>query len=196
VLFRGAAGRAKAKPEDGMQARLFGEVSVYEARGQVQLVVKQLEDAGTGDLQVQFEKLKQKLNEEGLFDPESKKQLPRFPKKIGLVTSPTGAALQDMLNILSRRAPWVQPVLYPVAVQGKGAEHEIAAAIEYLGQPEKHGFPVVDTIIVGRGGGSLEDLWNFNEEVVARAIHACPIPIVSAVGPHAECSSRASGIGC
>lgn len=182
VLFRGAAGRAKAKPEDGMQARLFGEVSVYEARGQVQLVVKQLEDAGTGDLQVQFEKLKQKLNEEGLFDPESKKQLPRFPKKIGLVTSPTGAALQDMLNILSRRAPWVQPVLYPVAVQGKGAEHEIAAAIEYLGQPEKHGFPVVDTIIVGRGGGSLEDLWNFNEEVVARAIHACPIPIVSAVG--------------
>lgn len=182
VLFRGTAGRAKAKPEDGMQARLFGEVSVYEARGQVQLVVKQLEDAGMGDLQARFEKLKRKLDVEGLFDPEIKKKLPKFPKKIGLVTSPSGAALQDMLNILSRRAPWVQPVLYPVNVQGKGAEHGIAAAIEQLGEAGKHEFPDVDVIVMGRGGGSMEDLWNFNEEVVARAIHACPIPIVSAVG--------------
>ena len=182
VLFRGTAGRAKAKPEDGMQARLFGEISVYEARGQVQLIVKQLEDAGMGDLQVQFEKLKRKLDAEGLFDSSIKKALPKFPQKIGLITSPTGAVLQDILNVLSRRAPWVQPVLYPVRVQGKGAEQEIATAIERFGEPEKHGFPEVDTIIVGRGGGSLEDLWNFNEEVVARAIHACPIPIVSAVG--------------
>ena len=182
VLFRGTASRAKAKPEDGMQARLFGEVSVYEARGQVQLVVKQLEDAGMGDLQARFEKLKRKLDSEGLFEPMIKKELPRFPRKVGLITSPTGAALQDMLNILSRRAPWVQPILYPVTVQGKGAEHGIAAAIRQLGEPSEHGFPEVDVIITGRGGGSMEDLWNFNEEVVARAIHSCPVPIVSAVG--------------
>ncbi|MBK1829198.1 exodeoxyribonuclease VII large subunit [Verrucomicrobiaceae bacterium R5-34] len=182
VLFRGTASRAKSRPEDGMQARLFGEISVYEARGQVQLVVKQLEDAGMGDLQARFEALKRKLNAEGLFDTTRKKALPKFPQTIGLVTSPTGAALQDMLNILTRRAPWVQPVLYPVTVQGKGAERTIAAAIEQLGDPEQHGLPRVDVIIVGRGGGSLEDLWNFNEEVVARAIHACPIPVVSAVG--------------
>lgn len=182
VLFRGSTARAKAQPEDGMQARLFAEVSVYEARGQVQLIVKQLEDAGLGDLQAKFEALKRKLDAEGLFAPELKKPLPFFPTSIGLVTSPTGAALQDMLNILSRRAPWVQPVLYPVSVQGKGAEHGIAEAIRQLGEPEKHDLPRVDVIIVGRGGGSLEDLWNFNEEIVARAIHACPIPVVSAVG--------------
>ena len=182
VLFRGTAGRARAQPQDGMQARLFGEVSVYEARGQVQLVVKQLEDAGMGDLQARFEALKRKLDTEGLFDHSLKKPLPKFPKTIGLVTSPTGAALQDMLNILTRRAPWVQPILYPVTVQGNGAERTIATAIEQLGDPEKYDLPRVDVIIIGRGGGSLEDLWNFNEEIVARAIHACPIPIVSAVG--------------
>ncbi|BDS06047.1 exodeoxyribonuclease 7 large subunit [Oceaniferula spumae] len=182
VLFRGTAGRARAQPEDGMQARLFGEVSVYEARGQVQLVVKQLEDAGMGDLQAKFEALKRKLDGEGLFDSALKKPLPKFPKTIGLVTSPTGAALQDMLNILTRRAPWVQPVLYPVQVQGKGAERGIAAAIRQLGDAKNHDLPEVDVIIIGRGGGSMEDLWNFNEEIVARAIHECPIPIVSAVG--------------
>ncbi len=182
VLFRGTAARAKAQPEDGMQARLFGEVSVYEARGQVQLIVKQVEDAGLGDLQAKFEALKRKLDREGLFDPALKKPLPKFPTTLGLVTSPTGAALQDMLNILTRRAPWVQPVLYPVTVQGKGAEVSIARAIEQLGEPEKYGLPRVDVMIIGRGGGSLEDLWNFNEELVARAIHACPIPVVSAVG--------------
>ena len=182
VLFRGTAGKAKAQPEDGMQARLFGEVSVYEARGQVQLIVKQLEDAGMGDLQERFEKLKQKLNDEGLFDADIKKPLPKFPTKVGLVTSPTGAALQDMLNILGRRAPWVQPVLYPVQVQGMGAEVGIATAINQLSEAEKHGFPKVDVIIVGRGGGSLEDLWNFNEEVVVRAIYDCSVPVVSAVG--------------
>ncbi len=182
VLFRGNASRAKVRPEDGMQVRLFGEVSLYEARGQLQLIVKQVEDAGMGDLQAKFEALKRKLNAEGLFDPALKKPLPPFPRKIGLVTSPTGAALQDMLNILKRRAPWVQPILYPVTVQGKGAEVGIARAIDQLGDPEKYDLPRVDVIIVGRGGGSLEDLWNFNEEVVARAIYACPIPVVSAVG--------------
>ena len=182
VLFRGSAAKAKAQPEDGMQARLYGEVSVYEARGQVQLIVKQVEDAGLGDLQAKFEALKRKLDAEGLFEPAAKKPLPKFPKTVGLITSPTGAALQDMLNILKRRAPWVQPVLYPVSVQGKGAEVAIARAIDQLGNPESHDLPRVDVIIAGRGGGSLEDLWNFNEEVVARAIHACPIPVVSAVG--------------
>ena len=107
VLFRGSAAKAKAQPEDGMQARLYGEVSVYEARGQVQLIVKQVEDAGLGDLQAKFELLKRKLDAEGLFDPAVKKPLPKFPKTVGLITSPTGAALQDMLNILKRRAPWV-----------------------------------------------------------------------------------------
>ncbi|MBT8036090.1 MAG: exodeoxyribonuclease VII large subunit [Verrucomicrobiae bacterium] len=182
VLFRGSAARAKAQPEDGMLARLFGEVSVYEARGQVQLIVKQVEDAGLGDLQAKFEALKRKLDQEGMFDPVLKKPLPKFPMTIGLVTSPTGAALQDMLNILTRRAPWVQPILYPVTVQGRGAEIGIARAIEQLSEPEKYDLPRVDVMIIGRGGGSLEDLWNFNEEVVARAIHACPVPVVSAVG--------------
>jgi len=182
VLFRGNAVRAKAQPENGMQARLFGEVSIYEARGQMQLIVKQLEDAGLGDLQARFEALKRKLNSEGLFDPALKMALPKFPRVIGLVTSPTGAALQDMLNILNRRAPWVQPVLYPVTVQGKGAEHSIAEALYQLSDPSKYNLPHVDVIIVGRGGGSLEDLWNFNEEVVARAIYDCSIPVVSAVG--------------
>jgi len=182
ALFRGSAAKAKAQPEDGMQARVYGEVSVYEARGQLQLIVKQVEDAGLGDLQAKFEALKRKLDTEGLFDPSSKKKLPFFPMSIGLITSPTGAALQDMLNILKRRAPWVQPILYPVIVQGKGAEVSIAEAIKQLGEPEKYDLPRVDVIITGRGGGSLEDLWNFNEEVVARAIHACPIPVVSAVG--------------
>jgi len=182
VLFRGNASRVRARPENGMQVRLFGEISVYEARGQVQLIVKQIEDAGLGDLQARFEALKRKLDAEGLFDQAKKKPLPTFPRRVALVTSPTGAALQDMLNILTRRAPWVQPILYPVTVQGKGAEMGIARAIEQLGEPEKHGLPRVDVIITGRGGGSLEDLWNFNEEIVARAIHGCPIPVVSAVG--------------
>jgi exodeoxyribonuclease VII large subunit len=182
VLFRGHASRAKAQPENGMQARLFGEVSVYESRGQVQLIVQEVEDAGRGDLQARFEALKRKLDAEGLFDATLKKRLPKFPQTVGLVTSPTGAALQDMLNILARRAPWVQPILYPVQVQGAGAEVGIARAIDQLGDPEKYGYPQVDVMIIGRGGGSLEDLWNFNEEVVARAIHRCPIPVVSAVG--------------
>ena len=182
VLFRGNAERAKAQPEDGMRVRLFGEVSVYEARGQMQLIVKQVEDAGLGDLHAKFEALKKKLDGEGLFDAENKQELPPFPKTVGLVTSPTGAALQDMLNILTRRAPWVQPVLYPVQVQGKGAEQTIADAIYELSEPGQYDLPHVDVIIVGRGGGSLEDLWNFNEEVVARAIYQCPIPVVSAVG--------------
>lgn len=182
VLFRGNASRAKTRPEDGMQVRMFVEVSLYETRGQLQLIVKQVENAGLGDLQARFEALKGKLDKEGVFDPSGKKPLPKFPKSIAFVTSGTGAALQDMLNILSRRAPWVQAYLYPVTVQGAGAEVGIARAIRELSDPASSGLPEVDVIIIGRGGGSLEDLWNFNEEIVARAIHDCAIPLVSAVG--------------
>lgn len=168
--------------EDGAKVRVFAEASVYEARGQLQIIVQKAERAGTGDLQAKFEALKRRLNAEGLFDADRKKKIPPFPRTIGLITSGSGAALQDILNVLSRRAPWVQPVLFAVRVQGRGAEQEIAQAIVKLGRPEAFGYPRCDVLIVGRGGGSIEDLWNFNEEIVARAIAACPIPIISAVG--------------
>lgn len=168
--------------EDGAKVRVFAEASVYEARGQLQIIVQKAERAGTGDLQARFELLKRKLHAEGLFDAARKQALPPFPRVIGIITSGTGAALQDILNVLTRRAPWVQPVLFPVRVQGRGAEMEIAQAIGKMSRPEAFGYPRCDVIIVGRGGGSIEDLWNFNEEVVARAIAACPIPIISAVG--------------
>jgi exodeoxyribonuclease VII large subunit len=137
---------------------------------------------GLGSLQQRFEALKQKLADEGLFDPDRKRPIPRFPRCVALVTSPTGAAIRDMLNVLTRRAPWVRIMVFPVRVQGQGAEIEIARAIEQLNRAGEIGLPVPDTIVVGRGGGSLEDLWNFNEEIVARAIHASRIPTVSAVG--------------
>ena len=168
--------------EDGASVRVFAEASVYEARGQLQIIVQKAERTGAGDLQARFEALKRKLNAEGLFDAERKMAIPPFPRTIGLITSGTGAALQDMLNVLTRRAPWVQPVLFPVRVQGRGAEQEIAQAIAKMGRPEAFGYPRCDVLIIGRGGGSIEDLWNFNEEVVARAIAACQIPIISAVG--------------
>ena len=168
--------------EDGAMVRVWAEASVYEARGQLQIIVQKAERTGAGDLQAKFEALKRKLNAEGLFDADRKLAIPPFPRTIGLITSGTGAALQDMLNVLTRRAPWVQPVLFPVRVQGRGAEQEIAQAIMKMGRPEAFGYPRCEVIIVGRGGGSMEDLWNFNEEVVARAIAACPIPIISAVG--------------
>ena len=182
VMFRGNASRAKVQPDNGMQVRLFGEISVYEARGSVQLIVRQVESAGEGELQAKFEALKRRLDAEGLFSKELKKPIPSFPTKVGLITSGTGAALQDMLNVLGRRAPWVQPILYPVSVQGVGAERGIATALDQWSQWQESGLPEVDVIIVGRGGGSLEDLWNFNEEVVARAIASCSIPVISAVG--------------
>ena len=168
--------------EDGAKVRVFAEASVYEARGQLQIIVQKAERAGLGDLQARFEALKRKLHAEGLFDADRKQPIPKFPRLVGIVTSDTGAAIRDILNILERRAPWVQPVLIPVRVQGKGAEFEIARAIERLANPEKHGIPRCDVLIVGRGGGSIEDLWCFNEEIVARAIAASTIPIISAVG--------------
>lgn len=173
---------AKRRPgaallQDGAKVRVFAEVTVYEARGQAQMIVKTVEALGQGDLQARFEALKAKLNAEGLFDHAHKLEIPRFPRKIGIVTSPTGAALQDMLNVLERRAPWLTVVLYPALVQGAGAERGIAAGIAEL-----DGRGDIDAIIIGRGGGSMEDLWNFNEEIVARAIATCSTPLISAVG--------------
>lgn len=168
--------------EDGLKVKIFADATIYEPRGQLQLIVEKIETSGLGDLQARFEALKRELLAEGLFDPSRKIALPVFPRTIGIVTSPTGAAIQDILNILNRRAPWVQPVLFPVRVQGKGVEHEIANAIQKLNQPKTYDYPSCDLLIVGRGGGSLEDLWAFNEEVVARAIAASNIPIISAVG--------------
>lgn len=178
---------ARRKPgsdvlEDGAKVRVFAEPGIYEARGQLQIIVAKAEALGMGELQAKFEALKRKLEAEGLFAPDRKRELPEFPRVVGLVTSGTGAAVRDILDVLGRRAPWVRPVLLPVRVQGKGGEREIAAAIRAMGEPEKYGVPRSDVLIVGRGGGSLEDLWNFNEEVVARAIADCPIPVISAVG--------------
>ncbi|MCB1276433.1 exodeoxyribonuclease VII large subunit [Prosthecobacter sp.] len=182
VMFRGAAARNSARVQDGALMQVHGEISVYEPRGQYQMVVKQVQAKGKGSLQERFEALKRKLYDEGLFDEANKRPIPRFPCVVALVTSPTGAAIQDMLNILTRRAPWVRVLVFPVRVQGQGAEREIVHALEVLGDAEAHGLPAPDTIVVGRGGGSLEDLWCFNEEVLARAIAACPIPVISAVG--------------
>ena len=167
---------------DGMQVQVRGALTVYEARGQYQLNVQVVQAGGAGLLQAKFEALKRKLEAEGLFDAARKRPLPKFPAAIGIVTSPTGAALRDVLNILARRAPWVRVVISPVRVQGDGAAEEIAAAIGEFNRFEEFDLPPVDVILVGRGGGSVEDLWEFNEEVVARAIAASAIPIVSAVG--------------
>jgi exodeoxyribonuclease VII large subunit len=168
--------------QDGAKVRVFAEATVYEARGSLQIIVLRAEAAGLGDLQARFEALKRKLHAEGLFDATHKKTLPRFPKRIGIVTSETGAVIQDIQHVISRRAPWMKLFLLPVRVQGKGAEREISAAIHAFSHPERFDLPHCDLLIVGRGGGSLEDLWCFNEEIVARAIAASPIPIISAVG--------------
>ncbi|MBL9131921.1 MAG: exodeoxyribonuclease VII large subunit [Verrucomicrobiaceae bacterium] len=182
VLFRGASTRAGARLSDGAQVQVFGDISVYEPRGQYQMIVRQVQAKGQGTLQARFEALKRRLYAEGLFDEGRKKAIPRFPEIVALVTSPTGAAVQDMLNILTRRAPWIRVLVYPVRVQGAGAEEEIVRALQVLDRAAEHGLPVPDTIVVGRGGGSLEDLWCFNEEVLARAIAAMRTPVISAVG--------------
>ncbi|MEP6669226.1 MAG: exodeoxyribonuclease VII large subunit [Chthoniobacter sp.] len=167
---------------DGMHVQVRGALTVYEARGQYQLNVQAVQAAGAGLLQAKFEALKRKLEAEGLFDSARKRPLPRFPGTIGLVTSPTGAALRDMLNILARRAPWVRVVISPVRVQGQGAAQEIATAVAELNDLIARGVLPIDVIVVGRGGGSIEDLWEFNEEAVARAIVQSVVPVVSAVG--------------
>ena len=182
VLFaRTAAGQARVELRDGLQVQLYGQISVYQPRGQYQLMVRLVQPKGEGVLQAGFEELKRRLAAEGLFDQERKRPLPRFPRRIGVVTSPTGAAIRDFLNVLHRRHPGLRVVISPVRVQGKGVAAEIAAAITELSQGSDSIGPV-DVIVVTRGGGSLEDLWEFNEEVVARAIAASVIPVVSAVG--------------
>ena len=180
---RGAGAWRKQTPlSDGMHVQVRGALTVYEARGQYQMNVQLVQAAGAGLLQAKFEALKRRLDAEGLFDADRKRPLPKFPASVALVTSATGAALRDMLNILGRRAPWVRVVVSPVRVQGDGAAEEIAAALAELNRFADFGLTPVDVIVVGRGGGSAEDLWEFNEEIVARAIAASAIPVVSAVG--------------
>lgn len=177
VMWRSAAQRMRFDLRDGMEVIVAGGIQVYEARGQHQIVVEQLQPKGIGPLELAFRQLQQKLAEEGLFDVERKRPLPRFPRRIALITSPSGAAVRDMIQVMTRRWPKARIIVIPVAVQGDQAAGQIAAALRKV-----HTIPEVDVVICGRGGGSLEDLWAFNEEVVARAIHACKIPVVSAVG--------------
>jgi exodeoxyribonuclease VII large subunit len=183
VLFRGETVSHRELLRDGQKLLLRGEISVYEARGQYQLIVRAVELQGTGALQIAFEKLKQKLQAEGLFARERKRPLPKYPQRIGLVTSPTGAAIRDVLQVVRRRNPGLEILFTPCRVQGDGAAAEIAAAIRLLNEFKiKNPDFSIDLILLTRGGGSLEDLWAFNEEVVARAIFESAIPIVSAVG--------------
>jgi len=177
VMFKGANYALSFVPENGMSVIARGKISVYPRDGVYQLYIEEMIPNGEGDLHVAFEKLKQKLMKEGLFEEYHKKSIPRFPKTVGVVTSETGAAVRDIINILSRRYKAADILLYPVAVQGAGAAEEIAAAIEYFNSKM-----CADVLIVGRGGGSIEDLWAFNEEIVARAIFASEIPVISAVG--------------
>ena len=181
VIFRNTMPPLRQPLADGAQVQVYGQVSVFEARGQYQLSVQILQPRGLGLLQAKFEALKRKLEAEGLFAAEHKRALPKFPRRIGIVTSPSGAAIRDILNVLKRRAPWLQILINPVRVQGTGAAQEIAVAIRELATPNETWKPL-DLIVIARGGGSMEDLWEFNEEIVARAMAAAEIPIVSAVG--------------
>ncbi|MDX2079659.1 MAG: exodeoxyribonuclease VII large subunit [Terrimicrobiaceae bacterium] len=181
VLFAGQAAQNRGvKLADGLEVQVLGQVTVYEARGQYQLLVRTVQECGAGRLQAQFEELKRRLAAEGLFDSERKRPLPKFPHCVGVVTSPTGAALRDFLHVLHRRHPGIGVIIAPVRVQGRGAAREIAAAVRAFNENPDCGRP--DVVVVTRGGGSLEDLWEFNEEVVARAVAESAIPVVSAVG--------------
>ena len=177
VMFRSQNRELDFQPEDGLSVICRGRLNVYETRGEYQLILDYLEPRGLGALQLAFEQLKQKLAQEGLFDPAHKKPLPVLPRKIGIITSPTGAAIRDILNIIERRFANVGILIYPVKVQGEGAAQEIATALQELNQ-----MPEIDVVILARGGGSIEDLWPFNEEVLARAIYHSEIPVISAVG--------------
>jgi exodeoxyribonuclease VII large subunit len=177
AMFRNDNQRVIFQPKDGLKIQMLVRPSLYEANGRYQLIASEMEEAGKGNLQEQFEKLKAKLAEEGLFDENRKQPLPILPRKIGVVTSPTGAAIRDIINVLTRRFPDIQILLIPAKVQGAGAEQGISKAIDYLNTRGD-----IDVMIVGRGGGSIEDLWNFNEEVVVRAIARSEVPVISAVG--------------
>jgi len=181
VIWRDTMAPLRQALADGVQVQVYGTVTVFEARGQYQLNVQILQPRGVGLLQAKFEALKRKLEAEGLFAAERKRPLPKFPRRIGIITSASGAAIRDMLNVLRRRAPCLQILINPVRVQGPGAAQEIAVAIRELAMPSDYWQPL-DLIVVTRGGGSIEDLWEFNEEIVARAIFHSAVPIVSAVG--------------
>lgn len=183
VMWRSAAQRVKFQLHDGLEVLASGPIEVYAARGQYQIIVERMQPQGLGALELALRQLQQKLAAEGLFDEARKRPLPAFPRRIALVTSPTGAAVHDMLQVITRRWPAARVVILPVAVQGEGAAAQIAAALRRV-----HLLPEVDVVITGRGGGSVEDLWAFNEEVVVRAIYDCPIPVVSAVGHEIDVS--------
>jgi len=178
VMFAGYNQKLKFIPKDGMQVVAFGRITTYLQRGSYQIQVFFMKEAGVGTLQEKFEKLKNKLLQEGLFDESHKKQIPYLVTKIGIVTSKDGAALHDILSVLDRRYSNVEVLIYPVRVQGETAKYEIEEAIKYLNKNHKE----LDVLLVGRGGGSLEDLWAFNEEIVARAIYNSRIPVISCVG--------------
>jgi exodeoxyribonuclease VII large subunit len=177
IIFKSSARNIKFELKDGIHIICHGRITVYDPRGEYQIVIDTVEPQGIGALQLAFEQLKEKLLKEGLFDAKRKRPIPLLPRKIGIITSPTGAAIRDMLNIINRRFANVHIIINPVPVQGEGAGAEIARAIEEMNE-----FEDIDVLIVGRGGGSLEDLWAFNEEVVARAIYTSRIPVISAVG--------------
>jgi exodeoxyribonuclease VII large subunit len=188
AMFRNRNQRIRFTPASGDHIRLRCRVSLYEGRGEFQLIVEHMEQAGAGALQAAFEKLKARLLAEGLFDAQHKKPLPESISQLGVITSPTGAAIHDVLTVLRRRSPGIGVSLFPVAVQGEGAASEIAAAIERANRWQREGKVELDALIVGRGGGSLEDLWAFNEEIVARAIAASELPVVAAVGHEVDFS--------
>lgn len=177
VMFRSSAQRLKFIPENGMRVILRGRVSVFERDGQYQLYVDDMQPDGAGALNVAFEQLKAKLEAQGLFDASRKKSIPEYPERVGVITSPTGAAVRDILNVLSRRFPLAKVVFYPVQVQGVNAAPQIAAAVDLFNR-----YSAADVLIVGRGGGSIEDLWAFNEEIVALSVSRSNIPVISAVG--------------
>ncbi len=177
AMFRGSNRRLQFAPNQGMLVKVRAKVSLYPGRGDFQLIVDHMEEAGTGALQQAYERLKQKLYAQGLFDPEHKQEWPEIPQQIGVITSPTGAAIRDILSVLKRRFPATPVIVYPVAVQGEGAGRQIADAIRFADQRDE-----CDVLVISRGGGSLEDLWAFNEEIVARAIFDCSIPLISGVG--------------
>ena len=177
ILWRSTAQRLRFELRDGLKVLAAGPIQLYETRGQYQLIAEQLEPQGVGALELAFRQLQKKLEAEGLFDPDRKRELPVFPRRIALITSPSGAAVRDMLQVISRRWPKANVVVVPVPVQGAEAAPQIAAALRQV-----HQIPLVDVVICGRGGGSLEDLWAFNEEIVARAIFDCQVPVISAVG--------------
>lgn len=177
VMFRSSAEKVKFRPENGMKVIAHGRVSAFVRDGQYQLYVDNMEVDGIGSLYIAYEQLKKKLENEGLFNPVYKKPLPKIPKRIGIITSPTGAAIRDIINILGRRFPFAEAVLYPALVQGDGAPPQLIAGIEYFNKTSS-----ADVIIIGRGGGSIEDLWAFNSEALARTVFASAIPVISAVG--------------